>query len=269
MDLSSIMDTDRAGEQPIEDSKHRFSDRVEYYLAHRPRYPEGTVETLRREAGLGPGTVIADMGSGTGFLAQMLLRCGNKVHGVEPNREMREAGERMLGAHDDFISLNGSAEHSGLPDASVDLITAGQSFHWFDRPAARSEWSRILRPDGRVALVWNQRAAGSSAFMAAYETLLRDFGNDYDKVGHRDIDDRKLDDFFGPGRWRRFTLPYAQEFDREGLRGRILSSSYIPLPGQPRHAEMTRALDRLFECHQEQGRVRFRYHTNIYIGRLD
>ena len=149
----------------------RFSRRVENYIKYRPGYPEAVLETLRAECGLTPQTVVADIGSGTGILAEMFLRNGNLVYGVEPNREMREAGERLLRGYPGFTSVEGTAQAATLADTSVDFIAAGQSLHWFDLEAAQAEFERVLKPRGRVAIVWNDRR-DESPFMQAYRQLL-------------------------------------------------------------------------------------------------
>jgi SAM-dependent methyltransferase len=245
----------------------RFSSRVEKYVQYRPRYPQAVIETLRAECGLTPDSVVADIGSGTGFLAELFLRHGNRVHGVEPNREMRQAGERLLAGYPNFTSMEGTAEATGLPDASVDFVTAGQAFHWFDRPRARAEFSRILRPGGWVALAWNNWDTGGSAFMAGYEALVRAHGTDYAEVNHRLVDRPALEEFFGgPVKLRAF--PHRQEFDLEGLRGRLLSSSYVPEADQPGYAAMLAALDDLFAAHQSGGQVAFEYIAELYYARL-
>ncbi len=129
------------------DAKQRFSNRVADYIRYRPGYPSAIHEVLRAECGLRPGHVIADIGSGTGFLSELFLKKGNRVFGVEPNEAMRQAGEEYLASFDGFTSVNGSAEATTLDDASVDFVTAGQAFHWFDQNAARREF--IAHPEAR------------------------------------------------------------------------------------------------------------------------
>src|SRR5258707_968999 len=118
----------------------RFSSRVENYARHRPGYSAAVIELLRRECGLNADSVVADIGSGTGKLTELLLGTGCAVFGVEPNPEMREAGERLLKSFLRFTSVAAPAEATTLAPRSVDLITAGQAFHWFDRPRTRIEF---------------------------------------------------------------------------------------------------------------------------------
>ena len=152
--------------------------------------------------------------------------------------------------------------------ASVDLVTAGQAFHWFDVARTRAEFARILRPDGIVALFWNSRHLDSTPFLSGYEKLLRDFATDYQQVDHKRIDASVLKQFFGGDHFQTRTFPNSQTFDFEGLRGRLLSSSYAPAPGHPRHAPMLLELERIFHEHESNGRVRFDYDTELFFGQL-
>jgi SAM-dependent methyltransferase len=253
---------------PASDSTSRFSDRVADYVATRPSYPAGILDILRVEAGLTPQSVVADIGSGTGLSAELFLKSGNVVYGVEPNADMRSAGESLLSGHPNSHSVTGSAEATTLVDRSVDLIIAGQAFHWFDAARARIEFLRILKPGGFVALLWNTRKLDSTSFLRGYERLLHELGTDYREVMHTNIDRDKLRAFFG-GDFAYHTLPNEQRFEREGLRGRVRSSSYTPPVGHPNHEPLMRQLDGLFDEHQEGGYVRFEYDTEIYLGRLN
>jgi SAM-dependent methyltransferase len=252
----------------VADPTSRFADRVADYVRTRPGYPAAVLDLLRTETGLAPETVVADIGSGTGISAELFLRNGYSVFGVEPNREMREAGETLLARYADFHSINGTAEGTTLPAGSVDLIVAGQAFHWFDAPKAQAEFRRILRPGGFVVLMWNTRRIGTTPFLQAYEDLLQRFGTDYREVVHTNVDESALAAFFGPDGFRSHKLDNEQVFDREGLRGRLRSSSYTPPVGHPNHEPMMRELDRIFDEYNDGGTVRFEYDTELYIGRL-
>jgi ubiquinone/menaquinone biosynthesis C-methylase UbiE len=252
---------------PERDSTKRFSSRVENYVRYRPGYPKDIVSLLKSECGLTQHSVIADLGSGTGKLAELFLTKGNPVFGVEPNREMRDAGERLLKGFVNFTSIAAAAEATTLPDACADFITAGQAFHWFDRNLCRTEFARILKPGGWTVLIWNDRQTQSSRFLVEYEQLLKNYATDYAKVDHKNIDDDVVREFFGYAPAKKL-LPSSQEFNYEGLRGRLLSSSYAPEQGQPQHSEMIRDLEKLFQEHQQSGHVEFVYDTVVYYGRL-
>lgn len=246
----------------------RFSTRVADYIKYRPGYPSEILDLLATECGLTPDSVIADIGSGTGILAEMFLKNGNRVMGVEPNREMREAGERLLHSYQRFASVPASAEETTLADAGIDFITAGQSFHWFDRERARREFARILKPQGWTVLIWNERSLTATPFLVAYERLLQTYGTDYKEVGsHFDVS--IISSFFTPDEFRLQTYKNSQTFDYESLLGRLHSASYTPEPGHPNYQPMLEALRTLFDEHQQNDRISFDYDTLCYYGHLN
>jgi SAM-dependent methyltransferase len=247
-------------------STTRFSNRVADYVRTRPGYPSGVLDILRDE-GLTPTMIVADIGSGTGLSAQLFLAHGNTVFGVEPNREMREAGAQFLAHYPNFHSVIGTAEATTLPAASVDVVAAGQAFHWFDVPKARIEFQRILRPGGFVVLMWNTPRLNASLFMKTYEQLLHQYGTDYREVVHTNVDRATLIAFFGSDKFRTFKLDNFQIFDREGLRGRLRSSSYTPAPEHADSEPMMRELDRIFDEHNQAGHVKFECDTEVFVGR--
>lgn len=250
------------------DPTTRFSDRVENYVRYRPGYPPGVLHILQQEAALTPVSRIADVGSGTGLSSELFLKNGNPVLGVEPNPEMRQAAERLLQRYPAFRSIAGTAEATSLPDHCVDHVIAGQAFHWFDSPLARKEFARILVPDGWVVLLWNSRSVDSTPFLRAYEALLQRYGTDYREVQHRNIDLMTLRAFFTGGSFCRRSLHNDQRFDLEGLRGRLLSSSYVPIASHPDHQPMLRELERIFEEHGTTGQVDFEYEVELYLGHV-
>lgn len=253
---------------PGSDSTTRFSNRVQDYIRYRPGYPPALLDCLRGEFGLRPEHTIADIGSGTGISAELFLQHGNPVIGIEPNDEMRAAAERLLAGYPKFRSVAGTAEATGLPAASVDWLIAGQAFHWFDVSKARAEALRILRPGGRAALFWNNRLE-HTPFLQEYEALLRTLGTDYCAVKHQNTEsDGRLEQFFAADRCERRAFPNRQDFDRAGLLGRAFSSSYVPPPGDPRHAHVAARLGDLFDRHAVGGRVAFEYETSLYVGRV-
>jgi SAM-dependent methyltransferase len=211
---------------------------------------------------------VADIGSGTGILSELFLKNGNEVIGVEPNAEMRAAGERILADYPRFTSVPGSAEATSLNDACIDFATAAQAFHWFDRDRARAEFARILKPGGWAILLWNERRTGSTPFLRDYEELLLTYGTDYQEVRHENVYEN-IAAFFAPGDFQHESFENLQVFDYEGLKGRLLSSSYVPAEGQPRCAEMLDALRRVFDAHQQAGCVVVEYDTRVYYGQMD
>jgi SAM-dependent methyltransferase len=251
------------------DSKQRFSNRASDYARYRPGYPREVLELLRTWCHLKPDHTLADIGSGTGLLAKLFLENGNRVFGVEPNPEMRAAGEEFLKPYDRFTSVAGSAEATTLPSESVDFVAAGQAFHWFDPEPTRREFQRILKFEGRAIILCNERLLDETAFLRDYEALLRRFGTDYDRVHESYPRAEQMLAFFGANEFTSNSLPNAQEFDFEGLRGRLCSSSYAPPADHPQFAPMIEELQRIFAAHQADGVVRMGYRTRIYTGKLD
>jgi SAM-dependent methyltransferase len=250
------------------DPTRRFSDRVADYLRWRPSYPPGTVGFLVEQCGLTSDWVVADIGSGTGLLSRLFIDHGNRVFGVEPNREMRQAAEELFADSALFTSVAGSAEETTLATGSVELVAAGQAFHWFDPDRARAEFERILQTGGWVTLIWNDRRKASTPFLRDYEEMLLAWATDYREVDHTRIGSTELESFFGPGGVVTATFDNRQSFDFAGLRGRLLSSSYAPAAGHPSHEPMVEALRSIFASHQTDGEVTLEYDTRVYLGRL-
>ncbi|MGB7554108.1 MAG: class I SAM-dependent methyltransferase [Candidatus Korobacteraceae bacterium] len=254
--------------EAIHDPKARFSDRVDDYVKYRPHYSQSVVQALRQACGLRPEHTIADVGCGTGLLAKIFLENGNRVVGVEPNREMRIAGENYLAAYPNFAMVDGSAEVTSLADASADFVIAGQAFHWFRPDDTRSEFARIVKPEGWVVLIWHDRDTTTKPFLRAYEDFVRRHSTDYEQVAHEYLASYEaLQRFFAPNEVRLIEQHNQQELDFDGLRGRLLSSSYIPKSGEPFEAMMGE-LPRLFSSHAENGHVTLEYDTKIYYGHL-
>jgi SAM-dependent methyltransferase len=205
-------------------SKTRFSNRVEDFVRYRRSYPAEVVATLRRECRLTASSIIADIRAGTGILSQLFLSNGNTVYAVEPNEPMR-CGGRMPGGNSRFQAVAGSAEETTLAAFSVDFVTAGQAFHWFDRRRSKTEFTRILRPGGWIVLLRNDRDETSTPFAREYEQLLVTFGTDYLQVKHRNISENDIAEFFRPAPMSMNKISTFQDFDLEGLLGRLRSSS--------------------------------------------
>ena len=246
----------------------RFSSRAADYARYRPAYPPGVVDILRHECGLVPQNMIADVGSGSGLLSEIFLKNGNRVFGVEPNAEMREAGEEYLTKYHHIVSVNGSAEATTLAENSADFITAGQAFHWFEPGRTRAEFARILKANGWCVVIWNMRRVEESAFAQEYENLLARYGTDYKRVKEAYPETHDMTGFFGVGNFETQELPNRQEFDFEGLSGRLRSSSYAPQEGHPNFEPMMEELRKLFGKYQSYGRVKMEYSTRMFFGRL-
>lgn len=245
----------------------RFSDRADNYVKYRPHYPGAIIPWLEAHAGLTTETVVADIGSGTGISSLLFLEKGNQVYAVEPNAAMQEQAVAALSRYPGFVSVTGTAEHTTLPDESIDLLIAGQAFHWFDAGAARTEFRRIGRSGAQVALIWNERLT-TAPFEKAYDLLIQQYGTDYRQVNHRNIDPGKIAAFFDPYDYTLQPFSQVQIFDFEGLKGRLFSSSYMPGPAHPSYPAIIRDLQDLFEKYKQQGMVTFHYETKVYLGQI-
>lgn len=239
----------------MRDPTQRFGDRVDDYVRFRPDYPAALLDWL------GSAQTVADLGAGTGIFTTQLLERGHTVHAVEPNAAMRAA----MAPHDRLTLHEGTADATGLPDGSVDLLVAAQAFHWFEPVAAAKEARRILRPEGGVALVFNNRRR-DGADMQAYLELLNTHGTDFKKVERHDKIAGRAVAFFG-GPFETQVFPHHQDLDREGLRGRLRSCSYLPAEGEAGHEAVMQASDDLFAEHGSKDLFRIRYDTLVLYRR--
>jgi SAM-dependent methyltransferase len=250
----------------VQNATSRFSDRVDEYVKYRPGYPKEVIHLLEQRCGLTKDAAIADIGSGPGNLARLFCENGNRVFAVEPNAEMRHAGQQILGSYAEYYSVEGTAEATGLSNASVQFVTAAQAFHWFDWPRAKQEFRRILVPDGWAVLMWNERLTDTTAFLRDYEALLLKYGTDYKEVRHERSYDN-IDRFFATGH-HEAKFDNRQVVDFDGLRGRLVSSSYAPGANHAQREPMLRELQAIFNKHQRNGRVAIEYDVRMYFGHL-
>jgi ubiquinone/menaquinone biosynthesis C-methylase UbiE len=250
-------------------SKNRFDGRASNYVNYRPSYPQEAIEVIIAAGSLESGEKVADIGSGTGIFSELLVKAGFDVFAVEPNEHMRTAAEDLMKGHNEarFHSVAGSAEQTTLDDHSVGVITAAQAFHWFDPETTRIEMQRILRHDGWLALIWNQRDT-RTPFQQAYEAVLRQYVPDYDHLVHTRINDGMIAEFFEESTLQTQSLLNRQILDLDGLLGRMSSSSYVPSPDLPAFDRIVDDLTALFEQNQQNGKVAFDYETRLFIGQL-
>lgn len=248
------------------DSTERFGALVEDYDRYRPDYPDAVFDFLEREVPPAVAPLVADLGAGTGISTQPLLERGWQVYAVEPNAPMRQAAERKLGHHAGFRSVDGGAERTGMPDASVDWILTAQAFHWFDKPTAQREFIRILRPQGRVAILFNERLVDATPFLRGYEDCLIKHSIDYTQVNHANLKTEVFDRFFAQYDLHKFEN--TQVLDLDGVLGRVRSCSYVPHPGDPAWPALEAEMTALFEHHQCDGRVNLMHETQLYWGTL-
>jgi len=246
----------------------RFDETVENYLKFRPSYPEEVYTLLTKQFGLNPKKMIADIGSGTGFLSKLFLDHGYEVYGVEPNQAMRQAAEKYLANHPNFHSISGLAEATELKDESVDWILVGTAFHWFDVVKTKIEFKRILKSPGFCCIVWNVRNQKESALIQAYENLILTFSNDYQKSRAQEFDQTIVDDFFSPYEMHTASYVNKQLFDWDGFKGRLLSTSYSLRENDPKYLDMINGLKQIFDKYESNGQIEFLYDTKMYYGQL-
>lgn len=237
----------------MEDPRRRFTATAEAYRHHRPDYPDAAIDWL-----LAGGEVhdVVDLGSGTGLATRQIAARGVRVVGVEPNDAMREAAQAEGGGP---VYVKGEADATGLPTGSADRVVAAQAFHWFPLHPTLREIDRLLRPGGSAIAMWNLRDL-DDPFMAAYEALLGRWSSEVGKVPRGGATIAAITEAVGEVARARFV--HAQPFDRAGLRGRAWSSSYVA-HGVADRVGFDAALDALFDAHQADGRVWFRYRTEL------
>lgn len=251
------------------DSIARFTSCVKNYLKYRPSYPPAPLEFMTAELGLTPTTVIADVGAGTGKLTELFLDNGNPVYAVEPNEGMQAEAQNLLGNRPNFYPIAATAEATTMPDQSVDFITAAQAFHWFDHDKAKVEFRRILRPAGYVLLLWNEWRQ-DTPFLKIYQDIVSRYAVDYEAVTRGRVTgenkEQTLERFLGPFRTR--TFDNDQLLDFAGMKGRLLSSSYSPLPDHPNYEPMLAELQAAFDEYANNGRILFVYDCQVFYGQL-
>jgi SAM-dependent methyltransferase len=249
------------------DSTQRFSDRVEAYVKFRPDYPAELVKTLVQKTMLDTGAVVADVGSGTGIFTRLLLDQQLKVFAVEPNANMRNAAEVLFSDYPNFTSVDAPAERTGLAEHSVDLVTAAQAFHWFNNAATKAEFRRILKADGKLALIWNKRKV-SQPFQQAYDVILKTYAPEYGVVNHMNLSKADIAEFFDAGHMEVLQFDNCQQLTFPGLLGRLKSSSYCPAENSPQYPSLVAELAGLFGQFAVNELIDFEYDTQLYLGSI-
>jgi ubiquinone/menaquinone biosynthesis C-methylase UbiE len=246
----------------------RFTGRVEDYERYRLRYPAEVLRILTERCGLVREHLVADVGAGTGMLAEVFLENGNAVVAVEPNDDMRKACEKLASAWPGLTVKKGAAEATGLEDASVDLIAVGRAFHWFDHEKAAKEFRRILKPNGWIVLLSNSRVRDDSPLSSAYEAVLHEHGTDYGANRERYEIDKKVDAFFAGGELIREEIYGEQRLTLEELVGQTKSLSVTPSPGHMKYDGMQDALERFFTDWAKDGVVLMKTVCRVVCGRF-
>ena len=237
----------------------RFFDRAADYVKYRPSYLAAAIDIILEGLGSPSQLVAADIGAGTGISSRLLAERGVNVLAIEPNAEMRQAAE----PHPLVEFRDRTAEVTNLPDASVDLVTCFQAFHWFDPEPSLLEFHRILKPSGRLALVWNNRDRNDE-FTGEYSRLVRAASNNHSAESRMKSVEPLLESphFVNV---REYTFVYRQELDFPGLIGRVQSVSYVPREGLVQ--QLISDLKALYDCFaDERGLVHMVYRTSVHLA---
>ena len=240
-------------------STHRFSDRADQYSLYRPQYPKAVVEYLEQTIRLNRAFCIADIGSGTGIFSKLFLEEGYSVAAVEPNDEMRKVAEVTLSSYEGFRSVAGTAEETTLENASVDIVTVAQAFHWFRPDETRKEFERILKPSGHILLIWNI-IQSDTPFLKAYTNLKKKYEDTIIHPHRANLE--RIREIFAPNEVVTQNFRNAQQLDAKGLNGYFLSFSTVPLDGDNK---MIQELNHIFDTYNQDGKVTLEYETKLYL----
>lgn len=232
-------------------NEEKFSGRAELYAQSRPSYAQGAIDLIR--AVVPRGGDVADIGAGTGIFTRQLLSAGYRVYAVEPNADMRAM---LAGCGAQVVCA--PAEATGLPDNSVDLVTAAQAFHWFDKEKFRAECRRILRDGGKVLLLWN--SSDDSPLNSEINELSRRYG---EKGGICPQSRKSADGFFAEH--AAYTFPNDLVFDRERFIANRLSRSHAPRQGEENYEPLRAALSELFDRYGKDGTITVPNITRCYL----
>lgn len=249
-------------------NEEKFSGKAGHYDSARPAYAEELLEALYSDCGISIHSVIADIGSGTGILTEQLLKRGNKVYGVEPNADMRAASEKRLENYNNFISVDGCASNTKLPDLSVDIVTAAQALHWFDIDKFKSECNRILKPNGFVVIVYNQRRNDIineriTDTTARYCDLI---GAGMGKVFVEE-NKKRINNLFG-GKFTEIAKSNPLYMDKEKFLSYLLSRSYAPRAGDGNYRSFVDGMTAIFNDCAKDGVITIEQDSVAYIGKV-
>ncbi len=244
------------------DYTNRFSGKAEDYNKYRPKYPEELKTLLVEKLGLTPEKLIADIGSGTGISSEIFLDNGNMVFAVEPNEEMRIMAEQTMDLEENFVSVDGTAENTGLNNKSIDLIFSGTAFHWFDIEKTKKEFHRILKDNGNIVIAWNNRDLEDD-FQKSIESVFNKYLPKLEKVEEQKFG-KGIEEFFAPQKPHYELLKYSQNFSFEDLLGRLRSSSYFPEEGSEVYLKIVEEVYQIFNEFQKDERINFNYKTQVF-----
>ena len=240
-------------------SKNRFSGMAENYNRFRPTYSSDTIRFLNDAIDFNENLVLADIGAGTGISSKMFLENGNEVYAVEPNEDMRIVLERVLSKYEKFHSVEGSSEVTNLQSESIDVVISAQSLHWFNPKLATKEFSRILKSNGMIVVLYNIRRNNLEGFMSEYSDLISKYGEKYINKS----DDNLISKFFGERKVYEKILYNPQVVNFEELKGNLTSYSYIPKENNPKFKNMIEELKNIYDKYNKDGKITLEYDTYV------
>jgi SAM-dependent methyltransferase len=249
------------------DSISRFTTKAERYAHYRWGYPQEAIQAILDITGLGLHAVVADIGSGTGLLTKEFVNRVAKIYAVEPNASMRQYAEKLLDQQPAFISVDGTAEATTLPDHSVDLITVGQAIHWFEPEAAFREFCRIIKPEGWLATLFH-KVENQEFFEAVRPFSTVEYGWDPNPSPKPRYGDSHVDFYFGTGNGLKRHFPQVWRESWEIFLGAILSDSHSPDDTHPAFPKLVSALRGAFDHLSKDGYVEVLGGTELILGRL-
>ena len=242
----------------------KFTGKAHIYATTRPTYAKAFIHRLHQMIDFHP--IVADIGSGTGIFSKELLKVGCTVYGVEPNEDMRLEAKKALDKYSNYIPVNATAENTTLPDQSVDIVTAAQAFHWFDKEKFKVECQRILRGNGKVLLVWNSRAV-DRPLVQENEAIFRRYCKDFKGFsGGISFDYQGIENFFRHVEVRKY--PNDLYVDKQTFIGRNLSASYSLKEGDRDYRRYINDLEKLFDQFEQGGILCMPNETIAYLGQV-
>ncbi|MDF2543655.1 MAG: methyltransferase [Herbinix sp.] len=243
----------------------KFTDKAEDYEKYRPSYPKASIDLIfsllcKEEI------TIADIGSGTGKLSELLLQNGATVYAVEPNDDMRIAAEEKLKLNNKYQSLGNTAEKTGLLANSIDLITCGECYHWFDNEKTKHEFHRILKPGGYVCLIWNN--FGDNAYSKKYNELYERFGTIKSSKEVSFSKEEMALHLFGEGNYHKLEFDNTIYESWEAMLGGSLSASYAPKPDDKLYPDFVRSVKAIYDQYSNDGLIEAKFKTICFYGQL-
>lgn len=243
-------------------NENKFTGKARFYAKYRPSYPTLLADRLYR---LTKAENVADIGAGTGIFTEKLLAYPWTVTAVEPNHDMCRELLKSVGGKAEIVMA--SAENTGLPEHSFDLITAAQAFHWFDADLFREECKRLLTENGRVAIIYNSRIRTAVTIDrdAVFMKYCTEFAQRKNK-NHAEEDEFLMNEYFSSVDLFQCETPVMMTW--EHFIGDALSRSHSPMNNDPCFKAFVAELREVFDKHQKYGKVSVSYNSTCYTGKF-